>query len=320
MPECCRCTWYVVCFHNYPPIGQQLLQSISVSLCSDEKQGASVPGNLLLWFPIVTAQNRYSSTERDPLKQAARGVCPRSGGHLCQGVLTLWPKGCCSTTMLSLPALGRCVPVWKAIHQAMPRAKWARGQPAMWLEAGLACSAHSSGGKFAYEGHRCSPYSFGASLGSETQVSLRAPVWKGRTLLDCSDNEKQDPESHITCLAQQEPGLMELLSCLRDKFCSSFQHWNPGHVVWTWFGRHSMSKTDFFFFFLAGSVQLDLTHQAGTQALVLALWRWQHSEKEQTARGHGTTKNVHQPMFLCLAIVHFSGKHFPIHSHLHTAL
>lgn len=63
-----------------------------------------------------------------------------------------------------------------------------------------------------------------------------------------------------------------------------------------------------FFFFLAVSVQLDLTHQAGMQTLVLALWRWQHREKEQTARGHGTTENVHQPMFSCLAIVHFFGK------------
>lgn len=99
---------------------------------------------------------------------------------------------------------------------------------------------------------------------------------------------------------------MELLSCQCDRFCSSFQLWNPGHVVWTWFGRHSMSKTEFFF--LAGSVQLDLTHQASMQALVLALWRWQHREKEQTARGHGTTENVHQPMFSCLAIVHSSGK------------
>lgn len=50
-------------------------------------------------------------------------------------------------------------------------------------------------------------------MGSETQVSLRAPVWKCRTLLDCSDNEKQDPEGPTACLAQQEPGLMELLSC-----------------------------------------------------------------------------------------------------------
>lgn len=69
-----------------------------------------------------------------------------------------------------------------------------------------------------------------------------------------------------------------------------------------------MSKTEKYIFFLAGSVQLDLTHQASMQALVLALWRWQHREKEQTARGHGTTENVHQPMFLCLAIVHSTGK------------
>lgn len=95
-----------------------------------------------------------------------------------------------------------------------------------------------------------------------------------------------------------------LSSCLCDKFCSSFQLWNPGQVVRTWSGRHSMPKREVFF--LVGSVQL--THQAGMQALVLALWRWQHREKEQTARGHGTTENVHQPMFSCLAIVHFFGK------------
>lgn len=99
-----------------------------------------------------------------------------------------------------------------------------KGSPsALWLGAGLACSAHSPGGNFACERYRCSPYSFGAPMGSEIQVSLRVPVWKCRTLLDCSDNERQDPESPIACLAQQEPGLMELLSCQCDNFCSGFQ-------------------------------------------------------------------------------------------------
>jgi len=65
---------------------------------------------------------------------------------------------------------------------------------------------------FAFEGHRHSPCSFGASVGSETQVCLSTPVWRSRTFLDCSDNEQQDSESPITCLAQQEPGLTELLS------------------------------------------------------------------------------------------------------------
>lgn len=130
MPEWCRCTWNAVCFPSCPPIGHLLLQSISKPLCSDEKHAASVLSNLLLWLPTVTAQNRYSRTQRDPLKQAARGVCPRSGGHLCQGVLTLWPKGCCSTTMFALAALGH-VPVWKGIHQAMPRVRWAH-QPWAW--------------------------------------------------------------------------------------------------------------------------------------------------------------------------------------------
>lgn len=45
------------------------------------------------------------------------------------------------------------------------------------------------------------------------------------------------------------------------------------------------------------------------QVLVLALWRRQHrEEKEQTARGQGTTENVHQTMFSCFAIVHFPAR------------
>lgn len=81
----------------------------------------------------------------------------------------------------------------------------------------------SSGEDFAFEGHRCSSCSFGASMGSETQVSLSTPVWKCRTLLDCSGNEQHHPESPITLLARQEPGSMELSSCLCDKSCTSSQ-------------------------------------------------------------------------------------------------
>lgn len=59
LPECCRCTWDVVWFHDSPPVGQQLLlQSISVPLCSDEKITASISRNLPLWFPVTTMQKQ----------------------------------------------------------------------------------------------------------------------------------------------------------------------------------------------------------------------------------------------------------------------
>lgn len=91
----------------------------ALCFCSGEKQAAPIPSNLLLWFPVVRAQNRYSSTQRDPLKQAAAGVCPRSGGHpVTQGLLLQHQHAgpACSGTL--------CCRM-KRHSPAMPGARWA---------------------------------------------------------------------------------------------------------------------------------------------------------------------------------------------------
>lgn len=178
------------------------------------------------------------------------------------------------------------------------------------------------GEDFAVEGHRCSPCSFGASMGSEMQVSLSAPVWKCRRLLDCSDNEQQDPESPITCLAQQEPNLMELLSCPCDKSCASSQLWNPGHAVWKWSGRHNMPKKEkkvlFFSWISSAGSDLSGSHASACVGTVEEAAQRGEGRNCQRAKDHRKCTSAHVPM-PCHCSLSYK-KHFPIHSHLHTLL